>query len=101
MSEAIGPDGAGWVSVGPIASCEDGARNIWIEVGNGGFGGDGYIAAFALDTRALRWTLFSDDSNPFVRVGLTRDRIVALTELGINWTIPIENPLEITLERRR
>ncbi len=101
IAEATQPQNTGWVDVGAIASCEDERENIKVDVGSGGFGGGGCIAVFARHDGSLRWALFCDESNPFVQATISGDRIVALSDLGVEWSISLDDPRQIALMARR
>jgi NAD(P)H-hydrate repair Nnr-like enzyme with NAD(P)H-hydrate epimerase domain len=74
------------------------ARNLRAYCGQGGFGGDGFVALCQADTDDPLWVAFFESSNPFVSVSLLANSVVGKTTLDRKWTFPIENPERCTIE---
>lgn len=72
-------------------------RNIRLVVGEAGWGGDGFVAVETLKTKKLEFMLFFDNSNPFTEVDFVDSEIVAISNLGEKWIIPIKEPEKITV----
>ena len=66
----------------------------WIIFGSGALGVDGFIVYVSLENE-LRWSLFSDESNPFINLEYSDGTILAESASGYNFKIPLEDPLKI------
>lgn len=68
-----------------------------LQAGEGSQGADGFIAL--LDEEGdLRYSLFCTRSNPFVNLSLGHDGMTvrATSTLGVEWSFPLNTPLNIT-----
>lgn len=72
-------------------------KNIRLVAGEAGWGGDGFVAVENLDSNQLQFLLFFDNSNPFVEIDFLDSNILALSNLGERWIIPIEEPEKMTV----
>lgn len=61
-----------------------------VEMGNEGF------VAYANNKGLLLWSMLFDFSNPFFSLEIVDDKIIATTETKFIFTIPIENPEQIS-----
>ncbi len=75
----------------------DRQRNLSVYCGEGGFGGDGYVALVSAESDEPIWIAFFDTSNPFVSVELTADNVIATSNHGNRWSFPIEAPEKVTV----
>jgi len=76
----------------------DAGRNLRAYCGEGGFGGDGFVALCWADTDKPIWIAFFETSNPFVSVSLHANCVVAQTTLDRKWTFPLEEPEKFAVE---
>jgi hypothetical protein len=67
-------------------------KHLRLIAGEGGWGGDGFVAIENKETKALEFLLFFDNSNPFVEIDFDESRVIAVSNLGERWIIPIEEP---------
>jgi len=65
-----------------------------VHYGAGCMGNEGFVAY--TDKDKLLWSMFFDFSNPFFNVEIIDDKIIATTETKFIFTIPIENPEQIS-----
>ena len=82
-----------------IPSCrsEDLSRGVVAIGGEGGMGGDGFLALTDVANRLL-WIAFFDFSNPFVFVEIARSEIIAKNNLEESWHFQIAKPSQIIVE---
>ena len=66
------------------------------ECGEGGFGGDGYIAVMR-QGGDLMWLLFTDFSNPFIYVEFDGAYVRAKNSYGLTWVIEICDPKHVEI----
>jgi len=69
--------------------------------GEGGFGGDGWVAVTRQSDGKLLWLLFCTVSNPFVRVQVVGDLVVAESTLPSSWRIPLGDPASVEVAPAR
>ncbi len=69
-------------------------------VGEGSMGSDGIIYLIRKSDKKLLWFLFLDNSNPFIKVSIQDDKIVAFNSKEQKWILPISNPQNISIERK-
>lgn len=67
-------------------------QQLEVVAGEGGLGTDGIVALIEGETNKPRWVLFIDWSNPFDRIEVVGEEIVAKTTVGTTWTINLFNP---------
>jgi len=69
-------------------------RDYRLVAGEGGFGGDGFVALARNSDNHLIWIAFFDNSNPFIEVSINKDftGIQGKTNLGTVWRFPIDRP---------
>ena len=72
-------------------------RDLRVVGGEGGQGGDGFLAAARISDNHLLWIILSEESNPFVEVALRGDEVVAVTTLDDRWTVPLREPEVISI----
>ncbi|MGD9636814.1 MAG: hypothetical protein AB7G28_11585 [Pirellulales bacterium] len=88
-------------TTGLISLCEatDESRNLCVQGGEGGLGGDGFVAALKLDTGNLLWIAFFTESNPFVSIELYENEVLSLTNHGTCWRFPLRSPEDVGFQR--
>ena len=67
-------------------------ETITIHVGEGSFGGDGFIYVTNNINNELIWFAFFDFSNPFMSAILENNQIIAVTNNDEKWTFSLSNP---------
>lgn len=75
---------------------EDGKLKVMC--GEGSFGGDGFIVLYSLIEERVIWILFSEVANPFIKVELLDNEVVALNNLDENWIISLANEKEVKIQ---
>jgi hypothetical protein len=66
--------------------------------GEGSWGDDGIIYVVKKTDNQLVWFLFSDRSNPFSKIEIKDNTIIAVSTLDQCWTIPINTPEKLKIE---
>jgi signal peptidase I len=65
--------------------------------GEGSSGGDGILYVIDKRNNQLLWFLFLDNSNPFIKVSIVKDEIVAYTTYDKEWKFPIFSPCKVSI----
>ena len=65
-----------------------------IFIGSGGLGADGFIALVSNEGK-LVWSIFSESTNGFIEVVEKENLLFVESGSGYNYSIPIDNPLNI------
>jgi hypothetical protein len=86
-----------WTGIISLSEAIDLARNIRILGGEGGLGGDGFVANVRNDDGMVVWIAFFTSSNPFEVVQIHGDHVLAKTNLGTWWHFPVDAPDRVTL----
>lgn len=92
-------DAVQWTYLTSLGECENTTRGLAVVFGEGGFGGDGFVALLDQATKQLMWLVFLDCSNPFQHAAFDDDAIVATTNTGVLWRFPIQYPEKVTTRR--
>ena len=77
-------------SVGISAKCQSVELDLKVSVGEGSFGGDGFVFAQTLSSDSFLWLIAFDDSNPFIAVRIADDKILVENNLYEVWEINIK-----------
>ncbi len=72
-------------------------HNIRLIGGEADWGDFGFIAVENLQTKELKFLMFFDNSNPFVEIDFLDSNILATSNLGEKWIVPIEEPEKMTI----
>lgn len=86
-----------WVRLLPLDEVIEERRQIRVVCGEGGFGGDGFVAVTDLGNQ-LQWIAFFDCANPFESAELGDGEVVAKTNLRNTWRFPLDSPERVTVE---
>ncbi len=83
-----------WTSLDELCGFDLLSRNLRITGGEGGFGGDGFVALSHSSDDQLIWIAFFEDSNPFIQVSTNNDEsvVIGITTLETVWQFPIDQP---------
>lgn len=65
--------------------------------GEGGYGGDGFVALLN-ERKELLWLAFFDCSNPFTKLTIVDQQVVAFSSLGNEWRFLFESPETATIQ---
>lgn len=88
----------GWVSITPMASFDGESGGLVVTCGEGAQGGDGFVAVCEADDQRLKWLAFFQGSNPFKRVTVEHDRVVAVSTHDHVWTFPLDRPELVSVD---
>lgn len=66
--------------------------------GEGGMGGDGFVALTSGRGDHLEWIAFFENSNPFIRLACQDGSALAQSTYGDRWSFPITNPEKATVQ---
>lgn len=77
-------------SIGISAECRSVELDLKVSVGEGSFGGDGFVLAQTLSSDSFLWLIAFDDSNPFISVRIQDDKIVVENNFYEVWEINIK-----------
>lgn len=90
----------GWTSV--VVNLEvQSADGRWSAAGGeGGMGGDGFLAVFQGAFETLLWVAFFEDINPFHRLRFSEDTLTATTSLDYEWHFPLDAPEKVTVRHQ-
>lgn len=81
-----------WTAITQLCEFELPQRNLIVRGGEGGFGGDGFVALSRISDSDLIWIAFFDYANPFIEVSMKGDLVVATSTLEYIWQFPIAEP---------
>lgn len=90
--------------IGISAECKSDELDLKVSVGEGSFGGDGFIFAQTLSSDSFLWLIAFDDSNPFITVRIADDKILVENNLYEVWEINIKeitNPQIAIIEQSK
>ena len=73
-------------------------KSFTVYIGEGSYGGDGFIYLTDNKSSELVWFAFFDFSDPFVDVIINNDQIITTTNNDRNWTFLLKNPELINVE---
>lgn len=65
--------------------------DVCIAIGEGSWGGDGFLCAETASAHAFLWLISFEESNPFVSLERNGDRLLVKNNLGEVWEICIKN----------
>ncbi len=68
-----------------------------VSCGEGGWGGEGFVAVSRFEDDYLLWMAFFDVSNPFEKINVRENVISGVTNLGNTWRFPIDNPERLSI----
>lgn len=87
----------GWTSVVPNLEVRRSDGRWSAATGEGGMGGDGFVAVFQGAFETLLWVAFFEDINPFDQLSFSEDALIATTSLGHEWHFPLDAPEKVTV----
>ena len=90
-----------WTSVTSLCEATSDELNARVLAGEAGLGADGFVAVTRKNDEYLEWIMFFENSNPFIEVTINGPDIVAVTNLGDRWTIPLRSPENMSVETQR
>ena len=76
-----------------LAACSDPIHDVRYTCGEGSFGGDGFVACAGATSHELEWIALFQQSNLFVGLTLSPDRVEATNSHGHVWTFPRADPI--------
>ncbi len=77
---------------------DDSKNDIVVYCGMGFMGGDGFILVESRNDSLIKWFAFFEDSNPFKKLEIVRDKIIAYNNLDEKWVFDIYNPTNVSIE---
>lgn len=98
LEETLGGDDSYFTGVTQWCSAEISDTGKRVLCGEGGFGGDGFVALTRVDDDHLEWIAFFENSNPFVSVAYTDGYVLAESSYGDRWSFPVTHPEDATVE---
>lgn len=73
-------------------------KQINVYCGEGSFGGDGFVVVESLFDLQIKWIAFFETANPFERLEIIGDKIIAHNNLNEKWIFDIHNPANVSIE---
>ncbi len=70
----------------------DDERQIEVLAGESDYGSDGFVAVLSNKSKKLKWIAFFSSSNPFSRLEIENNQILAKSTSGFSWIFPIDMP---------
>lgn len=70
-----------------------------VAVGEGSWGGDGFVSVVDARNSVTKWVAVFDCSNPFIEVQIVGATVVAISNLGHRWCFPMEAPERVEIEQ--
>ncbi|MHC4675293.1 MAG: hypothetical protein ACYTBZ_22640 [Planctomycetota bacterium] len=81
-----------WSDCAILASMIYEERQIEVVAGESDHGSDGFVAVMSNKSKNLKWLAFFTCSNPFSRLEIDNNQILATSTLGITWVFPVNKP---------
>jgi hypothetical protein len=81
-----------WTTVGTLAEAVSPDGSYSAVGGEGGMGGDGFVAVTAAADKRLLWVAFFEDSNSFEEIRFDGGDVVARSNLGREYRFPVTAP---------
>jgi hypothetical protein len=86
-----------WTVLGQLAQAVSADGTLRAVAGEGGMGGDGFVALEAVPDGRLLWLAFFDDTNPFETIRFEDGFVAAATNLGREFRFPVADPRGLVL----
>lgn len=81
-----------WSDCAIIARMIDEEGQIEVVAGESDHGSDGFVAVMSNKSKNLKWLAFFTCSNPFSRLVIDNNQILATSTLEITWVFPVNKP---------
>lgn len=88
-----------WSDCAILERIVDEKEQIEVVAGESDYGSDGFVAVLSNPSKKLKWIAFFTCSNPFVRLAIADNEIVATSNLGISWVFPINKPEAVFVKK--
>jgi hypothetical protein len=86
-----------WTTVMELEAVDWEGGDLTIRCGDGAFGSDGFVAATRRSDDHVVWIVFSQKSNPFRKLTIQGESVVATTELGQVWRLQLPRPESVSV----
>jgi len=73
-------------------------NNIVVSYGGGSYGSEGYIVLESNINFRIIWIAFFEEANPFEKLDIIDDKIIAYNNLNEKWIFDINNPSNLIIE---
>jgi len=81
-----------WSDCAILNSMIDEEGQIEVLAGESDYGSDGFVAVMSNKSKNLKWLAFFACSNPFSKLGIDNNQILATSTLGHTWIFPLNKP---------
>ena len=81
-----------WSDCAILNSKIDETGQLKVVAGESDHGSDGFVAVISNKSDKLRWVAFFTCSNPFSKLEVDNNQILATSTLGTSWIFPINRP---------
>ena len=72
-------------------------RNVEFFIGEGSYGGDGFILAECVSTNKMLWLISFDNANPFVKLSRYDTLLLAENNCGEEWAVAMHDMENVSL----
>lgn len=86
-----------WTTLGPLARAASPDRTLVAAAGEGGVGGDGFVALMSAPDCRLTWLAFFDRSDAFEAIRFEEACVVARTSGGREYRFPVAAPERLSI----
>ncbi|OOQ59915.1 hypothetical protein [Mucilaginibacter pedocola] len=84
-----------WAGCGILGNYTNRERALKVVCGEVSYGSDGFIAVINLATWHTVWIAYFTSSNPFSKVSLEQNQVIAHSTLGCVWRLDIDDPVKV------
>ena len=81
-----------------LANSINQSHSIEVIAGEADHGSDGFVGVLDLESKKSIWVAFFDCSNPFYKVEIIEDRILATSTIGCVWQFKMNDPIDCSVE---
>ncbi|TFF39194.1 hypothetical protein [Mucilaginibacter psychrotolerans] len=86
-----------WAGCGILDNYTANERALKVVCGEGSYGNDGFIAVINLATWHTMWIAYFTSSNPFCKVSLEQDQVVAMSTYDCIWKFDLNKPANVEI----
>ena len=87
-----------WSDCAILARMIDKEGQIEVVAGESDHGSDGFVAVMSNKSKNLKWIAFFTCSNPFSKLEINNNQILATSTLGTTWIFSIKEPESVVIK---
>lgn len=99
LNDLLANNELGFSSISVNKKIENSDKQIKAYCGEGSFGGDGFVVVEAQTDFKVKWIAFFETANPFEKLEIIDDKIIAYNNLNEKWVFDINRPSNFIVEK--